>query len=94
MNSPGGWYLYVVRCNDNTLYTGITTDIKRRLREHNENNRGAKYTRTRRPVELIYWIKYENRSEASKAEAKFKKLSRKKKDKAISEYLLAIFAER
>ena len=79
------WYLYVVQCSDNTLYTGITTDISRRIHEHNETSKGAKYTRSRRPVEEVYREMHENRSEASKAEACFKKLTRKKKLSIINE---------
>tara|TARA_Y100000310_G_C20054223_1_gene521993 strand:- start:173 stop:430 length:258 start_codon:yes stop_codon:yes gene_type:complete len=71
--------MYVVRCSDSTLYTGITTDIGRRIDEHNTSRKGAKYTRGRRPVELIYWVSFNDRSSASKAEARFKKLTRKKK---------------
>ena len=73
------WYLYIVRCSDETLYTGITTDIARRVLEHNRSKRGAKYTRSRRPVFLVYEKKFSNRSEASSAESKFKKLTRKQK---------------
>ena len=73
------WYVYVVMCNDDTLYTGITTDIERRVEEHNSGNRGAKYTRSRRPVTLVYHVAHPDRSTASKEEFKFKKLSRKKK---------------
>ncbi len=66
-------------CADTTLYTGITTDIDRRLREHNTGKAGAKYTRTRRPVKIVYLKKYKDRSSASRAEAIMKKLSREKK---------------
>ena len=79
------WYLYVVRCSDDTLYTGVTTDISRRVHEHNTTSKGAKYTRTWRPVELVYWIDFDNRSSAQKAEYKFKKLTRKQKDEVINE---------
>ena len=79
------WFLYVVHCSDGTLYTGVTTDISRRIREHNTGSRGAKYTRTRRPVELVYWVDFNNRSSAQKAEYKFKKLTRKQKDEIINE---------
>ncbi|MAG26713.1 hypothetical protein CMI47_14320 [Candidatus Pacearchaeota archaeon] len=72
--------MYVVKCSDNSFYTGITTDITRRLYEHNTTSKGAKYTRSRRPVELIYWIDFKDRSTAAKAEARFKKLSRKEKE--------------
>jgi putative endonuclease len=79
----GIWYLYVVRCSDDTLYTGITTDLKRRLNEHNTSNRGAKYTKTRRPTNLVYYELYQSRSNAQKAEHKFKKLTRTQKEKII-----------
>ena len=72
------WYLYVVLCNDTSLYTGITTDIKRRVSQHN-SGRGAKYTKGRGPVVLVHVRQYKNRSDASKAESKFKKLRRTKK---------------
>ncbi|MDH3353831.1 MAG: GIY-YIG nuclease family protein [Chromatiales bacterium] len=77
MSSP--WYLYIVRCADNSLYTGITTDLERRITEHNTDKKGAKYTRARRPVELIYHEPFDNRSEASIREAKIKKLTPEKK---------------
>ena len=77
------WLMYVVECADGSYYTGITTDMTRRLNEHNRTKRGAKYTRSRRPVRLIYFESHENRSEASRAEAAFKKLTRKKKEAYI-----------
>tara|TARA_B100000214_G_scaffold301516_1_gene231974 strand:+ start:560 stop:841 length:282 start_codon:yes stop_codon:yes gene_type:complete len=77
------WFLYVVRCNDSTLYTGITTDISRRIHEHNNTKRGAKYTRSRRPVFLIDYIPFDSRSLASKAEHRFKKLSKKEKERNL-----------
>jgi putative endonuclease len=74
------YFLYVLECSDSTLYTGITTDIDRRLREHNtDSKKGSKYTRARRPVRILAAKIYKGRSEASKAESKFKKLSRKEK---------------
>ena len=79
----GIWYLYVVRCSDDTLYTGITTDLARRLNEHNTSKRGAKYTKTRRPINLVYYELYQSRSNAQKAEHKFKKLTRTQKEKRI-----------
>ena len=79
------WYFYVVRCSDDTLYAGVTTDIDRRLREHNNRNNGAKYTRTRRPVKLAYKEHFKNRSTAQKAEYNFKKLTRKQKESVINE---------
>ena len=79
MISAKHWFLYVVRCCDGTLYTGVTTDLNRRVNEHNTSKRGAKYTKTRRPVNLIWSKEYNNRSEAQSAEYNFKKLSRKQK---------------
>lgn len=73
------WFLYVVECADGSLYTGITTDISRRIYEHNNTKKGAKYTRSRRPVRLVHNTKFCDRSQAAKAEAVFKKLSRKEK---------------
>jgi len=78
------WYLYVVRCSDDTLYTGITTDWGRRFKEHNTGKRGAKYTKTRRPVKLVYYELYQSRSNAQKAEYKFKQLTREQKEKKIA----------
>ena len=73
------WYLYVLECDDGTLYTGITTDPERRLTEHNESPKGARYTRARRPVEMIVqWI-YSDQSSAAKAEYSFKQLRRPEK---------------
>ena len=79
MASGKHWFLYVVRCCDSTLYTGVTTDLSRRVNEHNTSKRGAKYTKTRRPVDLMWSKEYNNRSEAQSAEYSFKKLSRKQK---------------
>ena len=76
--------MYVVRCSDGSFYTGITTDLTRRLHEHNNTSRGAKYTRSRRPVEIVYCIEFDDRSSASKAEYRFKKLTRKQKEEKIT----------
>jgi putative endonuclease len=73
------YYLYILKCSDKTLYTGITTDLDRRLMEHNTGKTAAKYTRARRPVSLIYYKKFRDRSRASIAEAAMKKLSHTKK---------------
>jgi len=72
------WFLYMVRCSDGSLYTGITTDISRRIQEHN-NKKGATYTRGRVPVGLIYQEKALNRSKALKREAQIKRLTRDEK---------------
>jgi len=71
--------MYVLQCSDGTMYCGITTDIKRRLDEHNFSARGAKYTRSRRPVSLIHTETCSTRSDALKREYRFKSLDRKKK---------------
>lgn len=78
------YILYMLQCADGTLYTGITTDMNRRLEEHNSSLLGAKYTRARRPVELVYQKTYENRSQASVEESLVKKLSRAEKLELIS----------
>ena len=78
------WCMYVVECADGSFYAGITTDISRRLHEHNSTSRGAKYTKPRRPVKLIYSTDHADRSSASVAEAAFKKLTRKQKEAIIS----------
>jgi putative endonuclease len=72
------WFFYVLSCSDNSLYTGITTDVDRRVSEHNKK-KGAKYTRSRLPVSLLYVRKMKDRSTASKLEARFKKLKRTEK---------------
>ncbi|MEP7162834.1 MAG: GIY-YIG nuclease family protein [Candidatus Moraniibacteriota bacterium] len=76
--------LYILQCADGSLYTGITVDIERRIKEHNSSHLGAKYTRARRPVILVYSRRFRNRSHASKEEARIKKLSRSEKLKLIS----------
>lgn len=73
------YYLYILECADNSLYTGITTDLNRRLEEHNSSNLGAKYTSLRRPVKLVYQEQFENRSLASKEEYRIKNLKRDEK---------------
>lgn len=80
------WWVYIVRCSDGSLYTGITVDRDRRINEHNTSNKGAKYTRSRRPVHLVYSEKQENRSSASKREGVIKKLTRKDKLLLITRY--------
>ena len=73
------YYLYIVQCADETLYTGIAVDLDERIKQHNSSKFGAKYTRSRRPVALVYSKKYKNRSSALKAEYKIKLLSKKEK---------------
>ena len=79
------YYLYILKCADKTLYTGITTDLKRRVGEHNEGKLGAKYTKTRRPVELIFSKRFKSRSTALSEECQIKKITRAEKLKLISE---------
>ena len=78
------WYVYVLQCSDNSLYCGITTDVERRVSEH-QSGVGAKYTRAKLPVKLLVFWTEENRSEATKAEIAFKKLRKKKKLQVIQE---------
>jgi len=77
------WRVYILNCADNTLYTGITTDIERRVNEHNKSNKGARYTRTRRPVTLVYQEACKSRSDASRREYAIKQLNRTEKLKLI-----------
>lgn len=78
----GCWSIYIVECSDNTFYTGITKDVKRRITEHNNQN-GAKYTKGRTPVELVYRESAESKSKALKREYEIKSFSRERKEKLI-----------
>ena len=78
------WYLYILRCKDNTLYTGITTNVEKRLQQH-RSGKGAKYTRDRAPLELVYQQVCKDHTEALKREAFVKKLTRKDKEALILE---------
>ncbi len=78
------YFVYIVECNDQTLYTGITSDLKRRIEEHNNSKLGAKYTKARRPVKLVYSKEFSDRSEAQVEESRIKKLCRKEKLDFIS----------
>ncbi|HEX9756307.1 MAG TPA: GIY-YIG nuclease family protein [Nitrospiria bacterium] len=83
-HSKPRWVVYMVKCADDSLYTGITTDLSRRLKEHNHGQLpSAKYTRTRRPVTFAYQENVDTRSEAAKRENEIKALSRKEKEKLI-----------
>ncbi len=73
------YYLYILKCADKSLYAGITTDLKRRVNEHNGKKLGAKYTAGRRPVKIVYSKKFKNRSTASREEARIKSLTRTQK---------------
>lgn len=76
------WYLYILRCKDDTLYTGITTNVEKRLHQH-RLGRGAKYTRGRAPLTLVYQEVCVNHTEALKREAFVKKMTRKDKEALI-----------
>lgn len=80
-------YTYILLCNDKTYYIGWTNDLENRLKNHNEG-KGAKYTRGRRPVELVYWEEHQSRSEAQKREAALRRLSRKEKEDLIRSFQL------
>ncbi len=73
------WHTYILKCADGSLYTGSTNDLERRVKEHNESTLGAKYTRARRPVTLIYSAPCADRSEAAKEESRIKGLTRVEK---------------
>lgn len=77
------WYLYILQCKDNTLYTGITTDVGKRLEAH-RSGKGAKYTRGRGPLELVYMECCGNHSQALKRELQIKALSREEKRRLIA----------
>ncbi len=81
----GDWYLYILRCRNGTLYTGITTDIDRRLTEHQQGgDAGSKYLKGRAPLTLLLYKKLGSRSLALKVENRVKKLSKAKKEQMIS----------
>ena len=81
------YFVYILECSDKTLYTGIAVDVDRREKEHNGElgkNKGAKYTRYRNPVKVVYKIELKNKSEALKEEHRIKKLSKKQKKNLIA----------
>lgn len=80
--------VYILRCTDDSLYTGCTNDIEKRVREHNTGKAGAKYTRARRPVQLVYTERYRTLAKGRRREAEIKKLSRADKLKLIDPAML------
>lgn len=80
------WYVYMVKCSDTSLYTGVTTDLERRIQEHNHQKEGARYTRAKRPVTLVYSEGLDGRAAACKREAQIKKMSRKQKLQLVSTF--------
>ena len=81
------WYVYIVKCNDGTYYTGISEDVEERVRQHNLG-RGSKYLKERLPVSLVYKKKFEAKSLARCREIEIKKHGRKNKEKLIFQYQL------
>jgi putative endonuclease len=79
------WTVYMIRCEDGTLYTGVTTDVERRFREHLDSPRGAKYFNGRKPQAVVYTEAGHTRSSACRREADIKKFSREKKLSLLSE---------
>lgn len=77
-------YTYIVRCSDGSLYTGWTNDLEKRIRVHNDG-RGAKYTKSRRPVTLVYYEEFHTREDAMRREREIKHMSREEKLKIIRE---------
>lgn len=78
------WFVYMVRCADNSLYTGITNDLDRRINEHNGAKKGARYTRSRQPVTLVYQERVATRSLASQREYVLKRLKKADKEQLIA----------
>lgn len=78
-------YTYILKCSDGTYYTGWTNDLDKRLKAHNGGKSGAKYTRNRRPVTLVYYEEFQGKQEAMKREYAIKQLTRKEKENLIKE---------
>ncbi len=84
------WFVYIVKCRDKTFYTGVSNDLWRRVEEHNSSNLGAKYTKARRPVTLVYFAKFKDRSMAQKEEARIKGLKRAEKENLVKNFKIKI----
>lgn len=80
-------YVYIIECKDNTYYTGWTTNLERRIKAHNNGN-GAKYTKARRPVKLIYYEEFPDKNQALKREYAIKQLTKKQKELLIKDFSL------
>jgi putative endonuclease len=85
MPKSGPWYVYIIRASDESLYTGITTDVQRRFDEHCGTEKGARYFRGRQPLEIVYRENHPDRSSALRREADIKRLPRNQKLKLIGE---------
>ncbi|MEA1954837.1 MAG: GIY-YIG nuclease family protein [Campylobacterota bacterium] len=84
MSLNSRYYVYIVECIDTTLYTGIAKELIKRIAEHNGSSKGAKYTRGRRPVHLVFSEEHSSRSSASKREYEIKKMNKKEKQLLIN----------
>lgn len=80
------YFVYMVKCSDNTLYTGYTKDLVKRVQQHNSGSKGARYTRTRRPVKLVYYELFKKQREAIRRERAIKSLSRVKKLELVKKF--------
>lgn len=78
------WFVYMLRCRDDSLYTGYTNDVKRREQVHN-TGKGAKYTKSRLPVKLVYWEEFQEKSDALKREWAIKQLTKAQKEALITQ---------
>ncbi len=85
MSKSGLWFVYVIKASDDSLYTGITTDVERRFQEHCGTEKGARYFRGRQPLEVVYRENHPDRGSALRREAGIKKLTRDQKLKLIGE---------
>ncbi|HIJ89960.1 MAG: GIY-YIG nuclease family protein [Desulfobulbaceae bacterium] len=88
--SKAAWFVYLVRCRDATLYCGIAKNLKKRLAEHNSPDKGAKYTRGRQPVQLVYAEEVSSRAEATQREGRIKRLSRTEKMTLIKTFIAGL----
>ena len=86
MKKRDKFYVYILKCSDQTYYTGFTKDLEKRIRQHNETKRGAKYLRSRTPAKLVYVKEYKYYKPAISEEVRIKKLNRRQKEKLINEY--------
>lgn len=84
------FYFYILRCKDNSLYSGQTNDLEKRVKEHESNDtKSAKYTRTRRPVKLVYFESFSSRVESMRREREVKSWKKKRKEKMVKDFILS-----
>ena len=88
------WHVYMVHCSDGTLYTGITNDLEKRIEAHNSGKDGARYTRSRRPVKLVYSEQVESKSAAARLEYQIKGLPRSKKKRLVKDRVQGVEGSR